>query len=62
MEESGFQVLANFISSKEDRELYARPVYTATQEIIKSQSELVDEIWKVVGGYKAECDAVGHEC
>jgi cyclopropane fatty-acyl-phospholipid synthase-like methyltransferase len=59
MEESGFQVLGNFVSSKEDWELYARPVYSTMQEIIESQSELANEARKVMNGHKAECDAVG---
>jgi len=59
MEESGFQVLGHFVSSKEDWELYVRPVYTAMHEIIVSKSELTDEAQKVMNGFKAECDAVG---
>jgi hypothetical protein len=59
MEESGFQVLGHFVSSKEDWELYVRPVYIAMQEISESQSELAEEAQRVVNGFKAECDAVG---
>jgi hypothetical protein len=59
MGESGFQVLGQFVSSKEDWELYVRPVYTAMHEIIESKSELADETQKVMNGLKAECDAVG---
>jgi len=59
MEESGFQVLGRFVSSKEDWELYVRPVYTAMREIIDSKSELADEAREVMNGLKAECDAVG---
>jgi ubiquinone/menaquinone biosynthesis C-methylase UbiE len=59
MEKSGFQVLGNFVSSKEDWELYARPVYIAMQEIIESESELADEAQEVMNGQKAEYDAVG---
>jgi hypothetical protein len=59
MGESGFQVLGHFVSSKEDWELYVRPVYTAMHEIIESNSELADEAQKVMNGFKAECDAVG---
>lgn len=43
MGESGFQVLGHFVSSKEDWELYVRPVYTAMHEIVESKSELADE-------------------
>ena len=60
MEESGFQVLGHFVSSKEDWELYVRPVYTAMHGIIESKSELADEARKVMNGFKAEYEAVGH--
>jgi ubiquinone/menaquinone biosynthesis C-methylase UbiE len=59
MGESGFQVLGQFVSSKEDWELYVRPVYTAMHGIIESKSELADEAQKVMNGFKAESDAVG---
>jgi hypothetical protein len=59
MGESGFQVLGHFVSSKEDWELYVRPVYTAMYEIIESKSELADEAQEVINGHKAEFGAVG---
>jgi cyclopropane fatty-acyl-phospholipid synthase-like methyltransferase len=59
IEESGFQVLGRFASSKEDWELYVRPVYTAIQGIIESKSELAGEARKLMNGFKAEYDAVG---
>lgn len=59
MEESGFQVLGHFVSSKEDWELYVRPVYIAMNEIIKTRSELADEARRIMNGFKAECAAVG---
>jgi SAM-dependent methyltransferase len=59
MDESGFQVLGHFVSSKEDWELYVRPVYTAMHGIIESKSEFADEARKVMNGFKAEYDAVG---
>jgi cyclopropane fatty-acyl-phospholipid synthase-like methyltransferase len=59
MEESGFRVLGHFTSSKEDWELYVRPVYTTMQEIIESRSKLAGEAQKIVDGFKAESDAVG---
>jgi len=43
MGECGFQVLGNFVSLKEDWELYVRPVYTAMHGIVDSKSELADE-------------------
>jgi 2-polyprenyl-3-methyl-5-hydroxy-6-metoxy-1,4-benzoquinol methylase len=59
MGESGFQVLGHFVSSKEDWELYVRPVYTAMHGIIESKSELANEARKVINGFKAEYEAVG---
>jgi len=57
--ECGFEVLGNFVSSKEDWELYVRPVYTAMHGIVDSKSELADEAQQVMNGFKAEYDAVG---
>jgi hypothetical protein len=59
IDESGFQVLGHFVSSKEDWELYVRPIYTAMHRIIESKSELADEARKVMNGFKTEYDAVG---
>jgi ubiquinone/menaquinone biosynthesis C-methylase UbiE len=59
MEEIGFQVLGHLVSSKEDWELYVRPVYTAMQEIIESKSKLAGEAQEIMNGFKAECNAVG---
>lgn len=59
MGESGFQVLRHYVSSKEDWELYVRPVYIAMQEIMKSKSQLADEAQKIMNGFKAEYAAVG---
>jgi 2-polyprenyl-3-methyl-5-hydroxy-6-metoxy-1,4-benzoquinol methylase len=59
MGESGFQVLGHFVSSKEDWELYVRPIYTAMHGIIEGKSELADEALKVMNGFKTEYDAVG---
>lgn len=59
MGESGFQVLGHFVSSKEDWELYVRPVYTAMHGVIESKNELADEAQKVMNGFEAEYEAVG---
>jgi cyclopropane fatty-acyl-phospholipid synthase-like methyltransferase len=59
MGESGYQVLEHFVSSKEDWELYVRPVYVAMQEIIRSQSEIAEEAREIMNDHKAEFDAVG---
>ena len=57
--ESKFQELGNFISSKEDWELYVRPTYIALNEIIETKTELAEEAQRVMDGFKAEYDAVG---
>lgn len=59
MGESKFQVLGHFVSSKEDWELYVRPIYIAMNEIIENTSELAEEAQRVMNGFKAEYDAVG---
>ncbi len=58
-EKLGFQVEEYFVSSKEDWELYIRPVYIAMHEIIESKSELAEEAQKIINDFKAEHDAVG---
>jgi len=59
MGEFRFKVLGHFVSSKEDWELYVRPIYIAMHEIIESESELAEEAQRVMNGFKAEYDAVG---
>jgi cyclopropane fatty-acyl-phospholipid synthase-like methyltransferase len=59
MRECGFQVLGHFVSSKEDWELYAKPVYIALHRIIESKGELAGEAQRVMNGFELECDAVG---
>jgi len=59
LRESGFQELGNFVSSKEDWEIYIRPIYIAMREIIESKSKLAEEAQRVINGFKAEYDAVG---
>lgn len=59
MEKLRFKVLGYFVSSKEDWELYVRPVYIAMREIIESKSEHAEEAQKVMNGFKAEYYAVG---
>jgi SAM-dependent methyltransferase len=54
-----FQLLGHFVSSKEDWELYVRPIYIAMREIIESESELADEARRVMNGFGAEYEAVG---
>jgi len=59
MGEFRFQVLGHFVSSKEDWELYVRPIYIAMHEIIESESEFAEEAQRVMNSFKAEYDAVG---
>jgi cyclopropane fatty-acyl-phospholipid synthase-like methyltransferase len=59
MESCGFRVLSHFVSSKEDWELYVRPVYVAMREIIENKRELAGEAQEVINEFKAEYDAVG---
>ena len=56
---SEFQELGNFVSSKEDWEIYTRPTYIAMQEIIESQSKLAEEAQGVMNSFRAEYDAAG---
>ncbi len=55
----GFQVLGHFVSSKEDWELYVRPVYVALNEIIKEKPALATEAQAILDGFKTEYDAAG---
>ncbi|UCC33728.1 MAG: class I SAM-dependent methyltransferase [Candidatus Bathyarchaeota archaeon] len=60
MGESGFHVLGSLASSKEDWEIYVRPIYVAMHEIIDDKDELSEEAQRVIDGFIAEYDAVGH--
>jgi SAM-dependent methyltransferase len=55
----GFQELGHFVSSKEDWELYVRPVFVALHEIIENKRELAVEAQGILDGFKAEYDAAG---
>jgi SAM-dependent methyltransferase len=59
LRESKFQELGNFVSSKEDWEIYTRPTYIAMQEIIESKSKLAEEAQGVINSFRAEYNAVG---
>jgi len=56
---SEFQELGNFVSSKEDWEIYTRPTYIAMQEIIESKSKHAEEAQGVMNSFRAEYDAAG---
>jgi hypothetical protein len=59
LREYRFKKLGDFVSSKEDWEIYVKPTYIAMQEIIKNKGELAEEAQKVINGFKTEYDAVG---
>jgi hypothetical protein len=59
MDESEFQILGHFASTKEDWALYIRPTYLAMNEVVMTRSELAEEAQRVIDGFKAEYDAVG---
>lgn len=52
-------MLGHFVSSKQDWELYIRPIFIAMHEIIESESEFAEEAQKVMSNFKAEYNAVG---
>jgi cyclopropane fatty-acyl-phospholipid synthase-like methyltransferase len=57
IEACGFKVLGDFVSSKEDWELYVKPTNIAMNEIVRSKKELAGEARKVMNGFKAEYNA-----
>jgi hypothetical protein len=57
--EYGFNKLGDFVSWKEDWEIYVRPAYVALQEIIERESRLEDEAQKVLNGFRTEYEIVG---
>jgi cyclopropane fatty-acyl-phospholipid synthase-like methyltransferase len=57
IEACGFKVLGNFAASKEDWELYVKPINIAMNEIIKGKKELAGDARKVLNGFKAEYSA-----
>jgi SAM-dependent methyltransferase len=59
LREHGFKELGDFVSLKEDWEIYVRPTYLALQEIIERESRLEDEAQKVLNGFRTEYDIVG---
>jgi len=59
LRESGLRELGSFVSSKEDWEIYVRPIFLAMQEIIESKGKLAGEAQRVIDGFRTECDAVG---
>jgi len=59
MQTLDFQELEHFVSSKEDWELYVRPVYVALNEIIKEKPALATEAQAILDGFKTEYDTAG---
>jgi 2-polyprenyl-3-methyl-5-hydroxy-6-metoxy-1,4-benzoquinol methylase len=58
LREHGFKKLGDFVSSKEDWEIYVRPTYIAMQEIAKGKGKFAEEAKKVIDGFRTEYDAV----
>jgi SAM-dependent methyltransferase len=56
IETGSFNVLGNFVSSKEDWELYVKPTDVAMHEIVKNKTELAEDAQKIIDGFKAEYD------
>jgi cyclopropane fatty-acyl-phospholipid synthase-like methyltransferase len=59
LREHGFRKLGDFVSLKEDWEIYVRPTYLALKEIIERVSRLEGEARKVLDGHKTQYDIVG---
>jgi len=59
LKKGDFLELGNFVSSKEDWEIYVEPTYVAMQEIINSNRKLAKEAQGVINGFRTEHDAVG---
>jgi SAM-dependent methyltransferase len=60
LKKSDFKELGNFVSSKEDWEIYIRPTYVAMREIInKSERKLAEEAQRVINGFRTEHDVAG---
>jgi hypothetical protein len=57
--ELGFEEKGRFLSSKEDWELYVRPLYISLQETIREKPELAREAQNRIDGFKVEYDAAG---
>jgi len=58
--ELGFQIKGCFISTKEDWELYIKPVTLALREAIETKDKLTKEAELMMNSFKAEYNAVGH--
>jgi len=60
LEEAGLSVQTSFTSSRQDWELYARPVLTTLYEIAESaDTRKAEEAREMARAFEAECDAVG---
>jgi len=57
--EYGFKKLGDFISLKEDWEIYVRPAYVALREMIERESRFEDEAQKALDGFRTEYEIVG---
>lgn len=57
LETCRFKVIGDFVSSKEDWELYVKPTNIAMNETVRSKKELARDAQKVINGFKAEYEA-----
>jgi len=55
----GFEETGHFLSSKEDWELYVRPLFISLEETMKETPELACEAQNCIDGFRTECDAAG---
>ena len=53
---AGFEEVGHFVSSKEDWEMYVRPLFISLREIIAEKPELAKEAQRFIAGFEAEHD------
>ncbi|MCW4019236.1 MAG: methyltransferase domain-containing protein [Candidatus Bathyarchaeota archaeon] len=57
--EAGLEELGCFVSSKQDWELYARPIFVTMNALAESRPELAEEVQGAIDGFKAETGFAG---
>ncbi|MCW4009230.1 MAG: class I SAM-dependent methyltransferase [Candidatus Bathyarchaeota archaeon] len=57
--EAGFEELGCFVSSKQDWELYVRPVFVTMQKLAQKRPEVANEAQAISNSFKAEADFSG---
>lgn len=56
---AGFEELGCFVSTKEDWELYVRPIFVTMQALVERRPEMAKEAQAVIDGFKAESGFAG---